>query len=151
MGNCKNSGRVELHAFDGAAATWTRQVYNLFQDLWNWFINLEGGYRFQANRQTGLMVGGCKVPLAPRLSKQNWRHEAPPNTCKNLRKQNSSNLAWFLFWKEKIGHFTNIDYFRHILHIAQFCYIFSTVGGGGESQIFRTDFENSVSRPVFHR
>ena len=21
----------------------TRQVYNLFQDLWNWFIILEGG------------------------------------------------------------------------------------------------------------
>ena len=33
-------------------ATSTRQVYNLFQDLWNWFIILKGGKRVQASRQT---------------------------------------------------------------------------------------------------
>ena len=54
----------------------TRQVYNLFQDLWNWFL-----------------VQKCVQKMFKKLM-------ALPNLLPNLWKQNRSNLAWFLYLSE---------------------------------------------------
>ena len=72
----------------------------------------------------------------------------------------------FLFWREKIAHFNANFQNEHskwtFLETGKFngCFLGKTSltknfqmilrGLGGGSQIFITDFENSVSRPVFH-
>ena len=42
----------------------TIQVYNLFQDLFNWFIILEGGYRVQSCFGTKALPTDKKIGLA---------------------------------------------------------------------------------------
>ena len=47
----------DREGFDVLRPEITRQVYNLFQDLWKWFIFWRG-------------VRECKIPLVPRLCRQ---------------------------------------------------------------------------------
>ena len=78
---CRSRCRTPRHTRCKPGGDETRQVYNLFQDLWNRFPNLRGGgvgakslwCQGWVNRQDWWQVG-AKVSLVPRLRKHTDWH-----------------------------------------------------------------------------